>query len=72
MMTNEKIIAILADYKGCDASEINANTSFSELGLDSLDIVDLVMSIEEAFGVSIEMSEGIKTVADVAAIIDAK
>lgn len=72
MMTNEKIIAILAEYKGCDASEINPNTSFNELGLDSLDVVDLVMSIEEAFGVSIEMNEKIKTVADVAAIIDAK
>ncbi len=69
-MTNEKVIAILAEYKGCDASEINPNSSFSELGFDSLDVVDLVMSLEEAFGVSIEMNEGIKTVADVVAIID--
>ena len=69
-MTKEKVIKILADYKGCEVEEINADASFADLGFDSLDVVDLVMTIEDECGVTIEMSENIKTVADVVKIID--
>ena len=56
-MVLEKVIAILADYNGADASTIKPETTFAELSLDSLDVAELVMSLEDEFGVTIEMNE---------------
>ena len=70
-MVLEKVIAILADYNGADASTIKPETTFAELSLDSLDVAELVMSLEDEFGVTIEMDEGLKTVQDVVNLIDA-
>jgi len=69
-MTLEKVIQILVNYNGCDGSTITKETTFEQLGLDSLDTVELVMSIEEEFNVSIDMNEGIKTVGDIVDIIE--
>ncbi len=69
-MTFEKIQTILADYKSMDASAITMTSSFSELGLDSLDTVEIVMAIEDEFGISIETSDSLKTVADLVELVD--
>ena len=53
-----------------DASEIKMESTFADLGLDSLDTVEIIMNLEDEFGISIEMSEALKTVADVVALID--
>ena len=58
----EKIVAILADYKNVDESEIKTNVPFTELGLDSLDVAELVMQIEDELGVTLEMSIKYNTV----------
>ncbi|NLT58692.1 MAG: acyl carrier protein [Clostridiales bacterium] len=70
MMTIEKITNILVDAMGIDAASITPDATFADLGLDSLDTVDLMMKLEEAFGVTIELSEAIKTVGDLVALID--
>ena len=66
-MLFEKIAALLAEQFSVDADSITMETSFEELGADSLDIVELSMALEEEFGVE-EMQEddlsGISTVAD--------
>ncbi len=69
-MTLDKVKQILVDYNGCDASEITKETTFEALGLDSLDTVELIMSFEEEFGITIDMSEGMKTIGDIVDIID--
>ncbi|MDL2218390.1 acyl carrier protein [Christensenellaceae bacterium OttesenSCG-928-M15] len=69
-MTFEKIAKILADYKDIDVSEVKMESSFQGLGLDSLDTVEIVMSLEDEFGVSIEMNENLKTVKDLVKLID--
>ena len=61
---------VLEEYKECDSSEIKADSTFDELELDSLDTVDLLMSFEDEFNVQLEMSEEIKTVADIVAVIE--
>ena len=58
----EKIIEILADYKNVDPSEIKTDVPFTELGLDSLDVAELVMQIEDELGVTLEMSIKYNTV----------
>lgn len=70
MTTFDKVVKILVDYNDCDPSEIAMDTKFSDLGLDSLDTVELVMNFEEEFGATIEMNEGIQTVGDVVELID--
>ena len=66
----EKIIEILADYKNVDPSEIKTDVPFTELGLDSLDIAELVMQIEDELGVTLEMSIKYNTVDKLAVYIE--
>lgn len=58
----EKLIAIIAEYLGKDAAEIEADATFEDLGLDSLDIAELVMQIEDELGVTIELSAELNTI----------
>ena len=61
----ERVYAIIAENLGVDESEINDDQSFVEdLGADSLDTVELVMSFEEEFETEIadEEAEKIQTV----------
>jgi len=59
----DKIAAILREYIGNDALEIDEDTTFEELELDSLDTVELLMRVEDKFSVTLEMNEPVKTVA---------
>ena len=68
----EKLVQILADYKGVDAADIKTYLPFSELGLDSLDVAELVMQIEDELGVSLEMSVEYNTVDKLLAYIESK
>ena len=43
----EKITNIIAEYLGKEASEVSTTETFKEIGLDSLDVMELVMQIEE-------------------------
>lgn len=69
-MIFEKIAKILADYKDCDVSSIKMESSFEELEIDSLDTVELIMSFEDEFDITIEMSTEIKTVKDIVSIVE--
>ncbi len=61
-MIFEKIVGILKDYKDTDAGSITPDTTFESLGLDSLDRVELAMSVEEAFSIQLELTESMRTV----------
>lgn len=64
----EKIKEMVAENLGVDADTITAESNFKEdLGADSLDLFELVMALEEEFGVEIptEDLEQIATVGDV-------
>ena len=67
----EQIAQIFKDYKNNQELVITEESTFKDLGLDSLDAVELVMSIEEKFDITIEMSEDIKSVGDLMKIINA-
>jgi len=54
MAVAEKVKGIIAENLDVDEQEITPDASFTEdLGADSLDIVELVMAFEEAFGIEI-------------------
>lgn len=52
----EKLVAIIAEFLGKETLEIESDATFEDLGLDSLDIAELVMEIEDKLGVTIELS----------------
>ena len=67
----DQIKELLANSLSIDADSITEASSFSEdLGIDSLDIVELLMSVEEEFGVNIEPDPSIATVGDLMAKIE--
>lgn len=66
-MVFEKIKAILAEQLDADAEEMTMDTNIArDLGADSLDVVELLMSIEDEFEVEIpdEEIENIKTIGE--------
>jgi acyl carrier protein len=66
---------IIAEQLGVAVGEIETTSSFvDDLGADSLDIVELVMAMEEEFGVEIpdDQAEKIKTVQDAVSYIGAQ
>ena len=71
MSTLDKVVEILAEAKYLEADKITEASTWEELGLDSLDTVELVMNMEDAFGISLEMTEDMKSVGDVVKAIDA-
>jgi acyl carrier protein len=68
-MVYEKVIGILKD-KDVDVENIGPDTAFDEMGLDSLDRVELIMTYEEEFDVQIEMNESIRCVKDLVSEIE--
>ncbi len=70
---NEKVVEIIVDKLGVDASEVKPEASFTnDLGADSLDTVELIMEFEKEFGISIpdDKAEKIATVGDAIAYIE--
>lgn len=71
----EKLKAMAVDQIGIDPALIKPESDIiKDLGCDSLDIVDMLMSVEEEFGVTVEdkdVSE-MRTMADVVNFIDNK
>ena len=64
----EKVIEIVAKGLGTDAAELTAETTFESLGADSLDLMDLVMSFEDEFGVEID-TEAISELTTVGSVV---
>lgn len=71
----ERVRSIIVDQLAVDAAKVSVAASFiDDLGADSLDIVELVMSMEEEFDLEIpdEDAEKMKTVGDVVTYITSK
>lgn len=74
-MSNEKVKKLLAAQLNVGVETIKDESKIVEdLGADSLDMIEMLMSLEEQFGVSVsdEEAENLKTVGDVVALIDSK
>jgi len=68
-----KVRKIVAEQLGVDDDKIKSSSDFtSDLGADSLDIVELVMALEEEFSIEIpdDKAEGIRTFGDAVAFLE--
>ena len=65
-MDKAQIIAIIAEQLGISEAEITEETSFTDLGADSLDLFQIISAFEEEFNIEFENEdvEKIKTVGD--------
>ncbi|WP_315117112.1 acyl carrier protein [uncultured Clostridium sp.] len=63
-MIFEKIRNIICDQLNVEEEKVTLETSFEDLGVDSLDLFQIVIEIEEEFDIQIEDAEAIKTVSD--------
>ena len=71
----EKVCSIVSEQLSVESGEVKADSNFqNDLGADSLDTVELVMALEEAFDIEIpdEAAEGIATVGDAVKFIEEK
>ena len=72
-MTLEKIKAILAEQLDVDENSITADTNIvDDLGADSLDVVELIMSVEDEFQIEVpdEAIEKMESVGDIVAFVE--
>ena len=72
-MVLEKLKEIIAAQFGIDTDVISPDTDIvADLGADSLDVVEMMMALEEEYGVTIDDSKvaELKTVGDVAACVE--
>lgn len=70
-MVFDTLAAIIAENISVDESEINFDTTFEDLGIDYLDLLDIVMALEEALGgVEVEIDDDAETVGELAESIE--
>ena len=71
-MVFEAIAELVAERVEKDVSEITPESSFKELGIDSLDTVELLMNLEDKLGIEVELDQKVETVGDLVAFIESK
>jgi acyl carrier protein len=68
-MVFEKVKSVIVEQLGVDEAEVTMEANFSDdLGVDSLEIFEIVMSLEEAFDIEIP-NEDIENIKDVKGIV---
>ena len=69
----EKLVAYASRQLDINADDITPDTTFASLGIDSLDIAEMIMDLEAELGVELEMEDQkITTFQELADFIDAK
>ena len=69
----EKLVSYAAKQLELNADEITPDTTFASLGIDSLDIVEMIMDLENELGIELEMEDQkITTFQELADFIETK
>ena len=74
MTVYDRVATILNDRLGVPAEDISPETTFEQLDLDSLDLVEFALGAEKDFGVRIsdDEAEELRTVGDAVALLESK
>ena len=71
-MVFEAIAELIAERNDCDPSTITPDMKFSDLGIDSLDTVEMLMDLGDQLGAEIELEEPVETVGELVEFIEGK
>ena len=71
-MVFEAIAELVAERVEKDVSEITMDSKFQDLGIDSLDTVELLMNLEDKLGIEVELDQKVEPVGDLVAFIESK
>lgn len=63
-MLFEEIREVICEQLGIEKEEVTLETTFDELGADSLDLFQIVIELEEKYEIQIEEVESLKTIND--------
>ena len=75
MEVYDKVVALLSEQLGIDKSRITHDSDIvKDLGADSLDVVQMLMSMEEEYGITVSEDDAanLKTVRDIVNILEKK
>ena len=68
----EKICAYLSKQLDIPVESITKDTTFESLGIDSLDIVEMVVDLEDELGIELELNDKITTIGELADFVESK
>lgn len=68
----DAIAKVVSERTGCDVADVKPENTFAELGIDSLDTVELLMNLEDEIGIEIELDQKIETIGDLDKFIQSK
>ncbi len=69
-MVFDAIAELIAERNDCDKADITMDSSFRDLGIDSLDTVEMLMNLEDKLGKEIELEQAVETVGDLVRYIE--
>ncbi len=72
MSTIDKVTKVFIDYKKIETDYLNPDSTFKELGIDSLDMFDVYAKLEEIFGIDFpdEVVDDLDSIQDIVEVID--
>lgn len=70
-MIFEEIREVICEQLEVSKEEVTLETTFEDLGADSLDLFQVVIEIEEKYGIQLENAENIKSVKDAVSFVEA-
>ena len=71
IMVFDTLVGIIAENISVDESEIAPETTFEDLGIDYIDLLDIVMALEDSLGgIEIEMDDDIETVGELVECVE--
>lgn len=68
----EKVVSYMAKQLEIPAEDITAETTFDSLGIDSLDMVEMLMDFEDSLGVELAPEDKLATVGELVAFVESK
>ncbi len=70
-MVFDTLVAIIAENISVDESEITLETSFEDLGIDYIDLLDVVMALEDELGgIDLDIDDDVETVGELVESIE--
>lgn len=69
-MVFEAVVKVIMERTDCEADAVTMDKTFKELNIDSLDTVELLMNLEDALNIEIELNQKVETVGDLVRFIE--